>query len=782
MKARPGILLWKIAAVLVIVGVIGAVFLSRPDKNAQKAAQKAVEETRQALRQQGFKTDLADFDFSTSAEVRAREAILLAATTSRSVNSFQDYPDLMTPVGTDSAIVFWKQDAPQTRSGENLWPLLHDALNEDRQPLDAACAAIMSGPIIFNLDARRGDSMLLPHLATVKKLGQMFGSRAMLDLHDGNRNAAWTNLMAATRLVKVWEPEPTDISHLVRFADLGLMFNATWQALQTNGWPDDRLARLQTEWESVDLFTNLPMTAAFKRASNVAVSQRGGQEHLEPSPTLTDFFKEALRSPFFIWVELNERWNRANYLRHGSYEDQKDLLLFYRDRELELRTAVQAPTWAQMRQLPGVTNEVLFQSKYSSRMQVMMNLRRINMRFQRQGSSLLARAAEAEARRRILITAIALERYRGRHGSYPKTLAELAPEFLKTVPVDFMDGQPLRYQLTDDGHFILYSIGLDCVDNGGKMRRRMGDAGFQRSARPDAPLPEADIVWPLPAGDAAMQVEQQIQTKAKEREQKHYLNEISDREWKQSPSRQSRIAKILAMNWSVGPEEPTFKGQSIESLISNEKVSGTNQLSLGALLTPKQIVTGNEPEDITFELPISYDAITNKNSLFVVVDADPEEELKIDSGGKVYERERATNGDCLVVWHAIYDPPGRHAVQVYLILEDKREGTFIIFGPPIAVTTTNLCQFSLDSVNYDVDLGARFHARLPEKNGIYSIECLTTNGAHLATLNGSTSNGEFNVVWNLVDDHGHRLNGETFNSIVHITLPDSGRLQTLKGP
>jgi hypothetical protein len=236
------------------------------------------------------------------------------------------------------------------------------------------------------------------------------------------------------------------------------------------------------------------------------------------------------------------------------------------------------------------------------------------------------------------------------------------------------------------------------------------------------------------------------------------------------------------MNWSVGPEEPTFKGQSIESLINNEKISGTNQLSLSALLTPKQIVTGNEPEDITFELPISYDAITNKNSLFVVVDADPEEELKIDSGGKVYERERATNGDCLVVWHAIYDPPGRHAVQVYLILEDKREGTFIIFGPPIAVTTTNLCQFSLDSVNYDVDLGARFHARLPEKNGIYSIECLTTNGAHLATLNGSTSNGEFNVVWNLVDDHGHRLNGETFNSIVHITLPDSGRLQTLKGP
>ena len=49
-------------------------------------------------------------------------------------------------------------------------------------------------------------------------------------------------------------------------------------------------------------------------------------------------------------------------------------------------------------------------------------------------------------------------------------------------------------------------------------------------------------------------------------------------------------------------------------------------------------------------------------------------------------------------------------------------------------------------------------------------------------LSGSTSNGEFNVVWNLVDDHGQRLHGETFNSIVHIKLPDSHREQTMRGP
>jgi hypothetical protein len=103
---------------------------------------------------------------------------------------------------------------------------------------------------------------------------------------------------------------------------------------------------------------------------------------------------------------------------------------------------------------------------------MMLNSRQAGMRFANRGEGLLGIAAEAEARRRILIAAIALERHRGRHGGYPKALQELVPELLQTPPVDFMDGKPLRYQLTDDGHFVLYSVGLDCVDDGGNDRWR----------------------------------------------------------------------------------------------------------------------------------------------------------------------------------------------------------------------------------------------------------------------------------------------------------------------
>src|SRR5262249_41124618 len=114
----------------------------------------------------------------------------------------------------------------------------------------------------------------------------------------------------------------------------------------------------------------------------------------------------------------------------------------------------------------------------------------------RQG--LLARVADSEARRRILVTALSLERYRRRHGAYPKTLDALAPECLKTVLHDFMDGKPLRYYTKDDGHYLLYSVGLDCTDNGGKA-----SISQQGADLPEGPVlfdyqEGTDLVWPRP--------------------------------------------------------------------------------------------------------------------------------------------------------------------------------------------------------------------------------------------------------------------------------------------
>jgi len=65
--------------------------------------------------------------------------------------------------------------------------------------------------------------------------------------------------------------------------------------------------------------------------------------------------------------------------------------------------------------------------------------------------------------------ACALERFRLARGNYPETLDALAPQFIEKLPHDIINGQPLHYRRTDDGQFVLYSVGWDEKDDGGKI-------------------------------------------------------------------------------------------------------------------------------------------------------------------------------------------------------------------------------------------------------------------------------------------------------------------------
>jgi len=71
----------------------------------------------------------------------------------------------------------------------------------------------------------------------------------------------------------------------------------------------------------------------------------------------------------------------------------------------------------------------------------------------------------------LAATACALERHWLAHGNYPETLAELVPTYLDKVPLDIVNGDPLRYWRNDNGRFTLYSIGLDGKDDGGDLKK-----------------------------------------------------------------------------------------------------------------------------------------------------------------------------------------------------------------------------------------------------------------------------------------------------------------------
>jgi hypothetical protein len=61
----------------------------------------------------------------------------------------------------------------------------------------------------------------------------------------------------------------------------------------------------------------------------------------------------------------------------------------------------------------------------------------------------------------------ALERFRLAQGNYPDSLDALVPQFMEKIPHDIIGGEPLHYQRTADGKFLLYSVGWNETDDDG---------------------------------------------------------------------------------------------------------------------------------------------------------------------------------------------------------------------------------------------------------------------------------------------------------------------------
>jgi hypothetical protein len=101
------------------------------------------------------------------------------------------------------------------------------------------------------------------------------------------------------------------------------------------------------------------------------------------------------------------------------------------------------------------------------------------------------RTARAQATLDLAVVACALERRRLSTGQYPDRLDALTPGFLERVPLDPVNGEPLKYRRTDDSRFVLWSVGLNLKDDGGTF-------ATQKQGKPAPDLKEGDWVWQYP--------------------------------------------------------------------------------------------------------------------------------------------------------------------------------------------------------------------------------------------------------------------------------------------
>ena len=203
-----------------------------------------------------------------------------------------------------------------------------------------------------------------------------------------------------------------------------------------------------------------------------------------------------------------------------------------------------------------------------------------------------------------------------------------------------------------------------------------------------------------------------------------------------------------------------------------KSVLGMKPLDSGNPLTLTQIVTGDEPDIVTYKVPINYTTLTNVGELNLNIDG---------TDVTLSDIAPASDGSSLIEWNTTYNSPGQHYLQPQLTLfsSDGDFGVFLGMGKLVPFTSTNVLQFFESDSMFD-DTGAYLDAQLPEQDANYTIQLYdpsTTPPTLINTITGSTSDGMIQEDWDLTYSDGVTIfTNETFNAVFNVTLldPSSG--------
>jgi hypothetical protein len=339
-----------------------------------------------------------------------------------------------------------------------------------------------------------------------RRIFQLLYNAAIANLHQGNLDATIANLHALAGMAQMNRNEITLVSQMIRIAIAQGGLSATWEALQAPGWDERRLASLQHDWERVNFIDGLERALLEERAfDEVLMAKIRNSSVLE----LNGFFplwQSTIGTSSWTgaggWLRnaRNSRWvqylSLAGYKLNGVNADELVQLQASSSDIEALRLLKSGQPWVEVQ--PGIAKH--YQELDEKMGKDSFGRLRVSAMVIPNLSRALLTVVRAETLRRLTITAIAVMRYRLRHGAAPKELSALVPEFLASVPMDPMSGKVLCYRLNADGTFTLYSTGEDGKDDGGDGTPRDGGSIFGLWEGRDAVWPTAVLETNVAAG------------------------------------------------------------------------------------------------------------------------------------------------------------------------------------------------------------------------------------------------------------------------------------------
>ncbi len=336
-------------------------------------------------------------------------------------------------------------------------------------------------------DAEDPLSIMLPHLAALKRAGQVLQLRAVAHLQNGQTEEAFDDVKLALRLTDSVRTEPIMISHLVRIAMLKITLQPVWEGLAEHRWSDEQLATLDAELAGLDFPADYELSLRGELAFfPKALEYRRHTRNPESIFYFSEYDNNQKHSPgvdlaVFVFRHCPGGWFYQNQLRYYRFVLQNYVPMLDASRRLASPASAKRASDAQLKEVARLNPYNFIEDKLLFPPTPFDYLVR---------SGLAERFACAQSSADLARTAMALERYWLVHGEYPESLDALVPRFMARLPHDVIGGQPLHYHRTGGGQFVLYSVGWNETDDGGAV-------GLTPSGAVDRDT--GDWVWWYPA-------------------------------------------------------------------------------------------------------------------------------------------------------------------------------------------------------------------------------------------------------------------------------------------
>jgi len=319
------------------------------------------------------------------------------------------------------------------------------------------------------------------NFVAVRSLSQILAFHACAELALQHSDQAFADVRVILRFSESLKGENTLVALMIRVALQGLALEPFWEGWAEGRWSERELLAFQERFGQVDLLPEYTRVMRAERAGITALVEKYGIQRNELGRVATR--NDSISRGWWGAVcQQTLKWAWKLVPRGWVYQN----LVTYNQRiqrfipaTVESRPATVSP--AQVEEFKARLPREITGGVYDQ--------------MSRMAIPNLGKALEKLSRIQNLVNqariVCALERCRKARSQYPESLAELVPQFIEQLPVDLINGGPMQYRRTNDGKFLLYSVGWNEVDDG-------GTPGVTRdpSAKPD--FTWGDWVWQYP--------------------------------------------------------------------------------------------------------------------------------------------------------------------------------------------------------------------------------------------------------------------------------------------